>query len=196
MMKTRTRMESMSMKSKSLRLLIGDPGRTNDPFGVIGLEATWPKKKIFIRYAKQFKKKPYSFVAKEFWNLNNKLKFDMMLLEKNFDYENVSKAFATLPITYVSTSSSLTEKTRAKGWAVDKPFMIGWLKEQYPLHTIQFPKSPRDDMEELLNQRRQIVGITAPSGHTAYKAQRGRHDDLFMAQLIGCNAVRIWWSLQ
>ena len=184
------------MKNKSLRLLIGDPGRTTDPFGVIGLEATWPKRKIFMRYAKQFKRKPYRYVANEFRKLNNKIKFDLMILEKNFDYERVSMAFSTLPITYVSTTGNMTEQARAKGWAVDKPFMIGWLKEQYPLHTIQFPKSPRDDIEELLNQRKQIVGITAPSGHTAYKAQRGRHDDLFMAQLIGCNAARIWWDQQ
>ncbi len=189
-------MESMSMRSKSLRLLIGDPGRTTDPFGAIGLEATWPKKRIFVKYAKQFKRKPYRYVANEFRKLNNKIHFDLMILEKNFDYERVSRAFSSLDITYVSTTGNMTEKARAKGWAVDKPYMIGWLKEQYPLHTIQFPKSPSADMEELLNQRNQIVGITAPSGHVSYKAQRGRHDDLFMAKLIGCNAVRIWWDLQ
>lgn len=181
---------------KNLKLLIGDPGKSNDPFGVIGLHATWPKKEIFVRYAKQFKKKPYRFVANEFKRLDNKLHFNLMLLEKNFDYENVSKAFSTLPITYVSTTGELTEEVRRKGWAVDKPYMIGWLKEAYTKHLIKFPKAPRDDMQELINQRSQIVGITAPSGHVAYKAQRGRHDDLFMAKLIGCNAVRIWWDLQ
>jgi len=184
------------MISKRLRLLIGDPGRTTDPFGVVGLEATWPKKRIHVRLAKQFKRKPYSYVAKEFWSLNNKLHFDLMILEKNFDYDRVSKAFSKLSITYVSTTGNMTEQARAKGWAVDKPYMIGWLKEQYPLHTIQFPKTPNADMEELMNQRKQIVGITAPSGHVTYKAQRGRHDDLFMAKLIGCNAIRIWWDLQ
>lgn len=181
---------------KSLRLLIGDPGKTNDPFGVVGLEATYPEKKIYIRYSKEFKKTPYRIIAKHFDTLYNQVHFDLLILEKNFDYENVSKAFAYLPITYVSTSSTLTDKNRARGWAVDKPFMIGWLKEHYKNHTIQYPNVKSAGISELINQQNQIVGITAPSGHVSYKAQRGRHDDLFMAKLIGCNAVRIWWDQQ
>jgi hypothetical protein len=90
----------------------------------------------------------------------------------------------------------MTEKARAKGWAVDKPFMIGWLKYQYRAKSIIFPAVRSADMQELVDQRSSIAGITAPSGHVAYKAERGRHDDLFMAKLIGCNAIRIWWELQ
>lgn len=185
-------MESTGMRK--LRVLIGDPGKTNDPFGVIGQEATWPSRQIFTRHAKQFIRKPYSDVADHFESLNKKLNFDLMLIEKNFDYENVSKAFAHLPITYVSTSSGLTEKTRALGWAMDKPFMINWLKTEHKKHTLQYPSKQSRDMVELENQRRQIVGISTPGGQTSYKAQRGRHDDLFMAELIGCNAIRIWWE--
>ena len=181
---------------KSLNILIGDPGKSNDPFGVIGLEGTWPERKIYIRHARQFKKAPYAAVVKHFEILHSQINFPLMLIEKNFDYENVSKAFSNLPITYVSTTGNMTEKARAKGWAVDKPFMIGWLKEEYKTHTIQYPNIKSADMDELINQQNQIVGITAPSGHVSYKAQRGRHDDLFLACLIGCNAIRIWWDQQ
>jgi hypothetical protein len=99
----------MSTKTKTLRLLIGDPGRTNDPFGAVGLEATWPKRKIFIRLAKQFKRKPYRYVANEFKKLQDKIHFDLMILEKNFEYDRVSQAFSNLPITYVTTTGNMTE---------------------------------------------------------------------------------------
>lgn len=181
---------------KSLKLLSGDPASTGaDFFGVIGLEATYPEKKIYLRHAKQFKRESYKNVAKYFRILHNKVNFDMVLLEKNFDYYKISKAFERLPITYVTTSSNLTENTRADGWSVDKPFMINWMAKQYRAHNIQYPEKQSDDMRELINQQNEIVGITGPSGHTSYKRTRNRHDDLFMAKLIGCNAIRIWWNM-
>lgn len=179
---------------KSLRLLVGDPGRSTDPFGVIGMEATYPEKIIHIRHARQFKNIPYSTIARHFSKMSKLIKPHMILIEKNFDYDNVSKAFTHLPVKYITTGTGLTEQTRAKGWSVDKPYMVGWLKQQYKKHTIQLPSNPTEDMKELINQRNQIVGITAPSGHVSYKAQRNRHDDLWMAELIGSNAVRIWWE--
>ena len=72
--------------------------------------------------------------------------------------------------------------------------MIDWLPKQYRKHTIQVPEVQSKDMQELINQRNQIVGITGPSGHVSYKAIRNRHDDLFMCELIGCNFIRLWWE--
>lgn len=73
--------------------------------------------------------------------------------------------------------------------------MIQWLAREYLKNTVQWPLAKMTkDMQQLVNQRSLIVGITAPSGHTSYKAQRNRHDDLFMAKLIGCNAIRLWWD--
>lgn len=181
---------------KSLKLLIGDPGKTNDPFGIFGLQGTWPERKIYPRYAEQLWHKPYSTVAKRFEFLQKKIKPDMTLIEKNFDHDRVSKAFSHLPITYVTMSNNLKEETRAKGWSVDKPYMMGWLKDEDAKHSIQYSLNPSKDMEEFVNQRNQIVGITAPSGHVSYKAQRNRHDDLFMCHVIGCNAIRLWWDQQ
>lgn len=186
------------MKNKLLKVLIGDPGKTNDPFGVVGLEATWPEKKIYIRFAKQYKNVPYEKIAKKFVQINGKVLPHLILLERNFDFDDVYAAFqdTQLDIKWITTSANLTEKTRSKGWSVDKPFMIGWLRDEYKKHTIQWPEIQSDDMKELVNQRNQIVGITSPSGHVSYAAQRHRHDDMFMAKLIGCNAVRIWWDQQ
>lgn len=82
-------------------------------------------------HAKRFKKKPYSTVADHFSMMHKKINFDMMLIEKNFDYDNISKTFAYLPIQYVLTFSGLTVETRSKGYTVDKPFMIRWLKNEY-----------------------------------------------------------------
>ena len=181
---------------KSLKLLVGDPAKSGDAFGVLGLQGTWPERKIYIRHAKQFWNEPYGIVANHFITLQKKVKPDMIILEKNFDYEDISKAFAHLPIIYVSTTGNVTEKNRAKGWAVDKPFMIGWLKTEYTRHTIQYPTNQTADMAELVNQQNEMVGITSPSGHVSYKRKRGRHDDLFLCKLIGCNAIRIWWDNQ
>ncbi len=179
---------------KTLRILVGDPGKSNDPFGTLGLQGTYPEKKIFIRAAKQFKKESYRTVANHFEKLHRKINFDLLIIEKNFDYDRVAPIFAHLPIRYVTTSSHLKEETRNKGHSVDKPFMIHWLQKEYKRHTIQVPSTQSPDMQELVNQRNQIVGITTPSGTTSYKAQRNRHDDLFMCELIGCNFIRLWWE--
>jgi len=181
---------------KSLNLLIGDPAKAGDSFGVVGMQGTWPERKIYVRHAIEFKREKYSTVANHFESMNKKINFHLMMLEKNFDYEDVSKAFSHLPIKYVSTSAGLTEETNADGWVVDKPFMIKWLKTEYKKHTVQYHDKKSDGIAELINQRNQIVGITSPSGHVSYKRQRGRHDDLFMCELIGCNAIRIWWDQQ
>lgn len=192
----RRRIQMGCIGMKTLRLLVGDPARAGDSFGILGLEGTYPEKKIYIRLAKEFKRESYGTVANYFSKIHKKLNFDMLLIEKNFDYDEVSKAFARLPITYVTTSANLTEETRAKGWSVDKPYMIKWLKPQYEKHAILYPSTQSSAMQELINQRNEVVGITAPSGHVSYKRQRGRHDDLFLCELIGCNAIRIWWNMQ
>ena len=174
---------------KSIKVLIGDPGKTTDPFGVVGLEGIHPI--IHIRHAKQFKGTPYGVVANHFEKLHKKINFDLLLLEKNFDYDNVSKAFSHLPITYVTTSSHLTESTRAKGWSVDKPFMIDWINQAHQRHAILYPPRQSPDMQELKNQRNEMANVNG-----SYKRVRNRHDDLFMSKLIGCNAIRLFWDNQ
>ena len=183
----------MNKSMKSISVLSGDPGLTNDPFGIIGQVGTYPEKKIYVTYAKQFIKERYTVVANHFAKIHKKIKPSIMLLEKNFDYDDVSKAFSYLPIKYVTTSGTLKDETRQKGYAVDKPFMINWLKAQKKNHDILFSKRPTKDMQVLIDQYPQIVPILTAGGYT-YKAMRGRHDDLFMAHLIGANFIRLWWD--
>lgn len=178
----------------TFKIIAGDPGKTNDPFGMVGLEATWPDRKIYIRFAKQFKNVPYGIIANHFQTMMVKFDTPNVTLEKNFDYENVYKAFAKLNVKYVNTTANLTEKNRNKGWSVDKPYMIKWLKAENKIHTIQYPAKRSADVNELINQQNEIVGILSASGHTSYKRVRNRHDDLFMAKLIACNTIRMWWD--
>ena len=117
-------------------------------------------------------------------------------MEKNFDYPNVSKAFTNLPIQYITTSGNLTEKTRQKGYAVDKPFMINWLKNKKKNHEILFTENPTKDMQELIDQIPKISQFITPGGQTSYKAYRNQHDDLFMAALHCTNFIRLYIEQQ
>ena len=182
----------------NLRLLIGDPAFSGDYFGTLGLEGSYPNRVINVRYAKRFKLKPgesreefYTRVATHYKKLHKRLKFDLIILEKNFDYDRIEPAFRKLPILYITTSGELTAQTRAKGYSIDKNFMIDWLKKQYIKHSIQLPTIHSGEIEELINQRNEISQING-----SFKRMRGRHDDLFMCELIGCNTIRLWWNAQ
>ncbi len=174
---------------KYLRVLSGDPGRVNDPFGVVGLEAIWPKKKIHIKLAKQFKRQKYRMVAVYFKKAIKKIHPDLVLIEKNFDYDRLNPAFVKLPITYVTMSTGLTEKTRMKGYSIDKTWVIRKIDELHKRHAIVYPEKLTRDMQELINQRNEMVSVNG-----SYKRKRSRHDDLFMAKLIGINAILLWWD--
>jgi len=179
---------------KSFKVLIGDPGRTTDPFGIVGLEATYPKKQIFIRLAKQFKHQKYKKVSRYFIKVSKLIRPDLMLIEKNFDYERVLLAFKHLPITYITMSSNLTEETRRKGFSVDKPWCIRQIDTLHRKHAILYPKKLSYDMQELINQRNEMDAVPTGTGHVSYKRTRSRHDDLFMSKLIGVNAILLWWE--
>ncbi|WOV93182.1 MAG: hypothetical protein R1F52_00640 [Candidatus Nitrosoabyssus spongiisocia] len=43
-------------KASTIRIICGDPGRTNDPFGVVGVELDLDTRRIRIRLARQFLK--------------------------------------------------------------------------------------------------------------------------------------------
>ena len=101
-----------------------------------------------------------------------------------------------LDVAGIFTSANLTEKTINRGQSMDKPEMVKWLKDTMANHQVLFPEKPSEDMQELINQIHQIVGITGPSGHTTYKAMRGRHDDLFMAFLLCCHVTILFMKRQ
>jgi len=179
---------------KSFIVLNGDPGRTTDPFGVVALEGTYPNKQIFVRLAKQFKRKSYKRVAKYFTKISKQIHPNLIQIEKNFDYEQVQLAFVHLPVVYVTMSSTLATKTRQKGFSIDKSWCIRQIDSLQKKHVILYPERISYDMQELINQRHEMDAITTATGHVSYKRTRSRHDDLFMAELMGVNAILLWWE--
>jgi len=184
----------MEIILKVLKILSGDPGRANDPFGTVGLEATWPEKKIHVRLAKQHKRKSYLKVARYYEKVKRQINPHLVLIEKNFDYDKLKPAFVNTNPTYVTMSSGLTKQTRRKGFSIDKPWVINEIHKLHKNHHIQYPDKMTADMQELINQRNEMSGIVSPAGKTTYKRTRNRHDDLFMAKLIGINAILLWWQ--
>lgn len=179
---------------KNLSLLIGDPARAGDSFGVLGGDATWPEKKIYYRYAKEFKRKSYSTVAKHFSKLQRIVKPHIILLEDNFEKDKVERAFRKyqIPTKWIHTSSNLNENTRRKYTSLDKPFVVEWLATQKKAKRVFYGDG--SDMQILINQTSEIVSFMTQNGGTTYRRQRGRHDDLFSCSIIFANFVRLWWE--
>jgi len=169
----------------------------NDPFGVVGIHANLITKKIHVKLAKQFKKEKYETVANYLQSVKKKINPDFMGIETNNRGKDILKLFESrysLPLHAVTTSSHLTENTRSKGFAMDKPFMINWFVEEKQKHNILFSPKPSKDMQTLIDQIPQIVSLKTLSGLTTHKAQRGRHDDLFMALLLCCHIALMYMN--
>lgn len=183
------------MSLKTLRILSGDPAseKGGDYFGTIGLEATYPEKIIYIRLAKAHKNQSYGTIASYYSKIKSQIKPHLIILEKNFDYENLLPAFVDVSPLYVTMSSKLTEATRKKLHSVDKPWVINEIHTLHKNHQIQYPPKLNSDMRELVNQRNEMAGIIGPSGKTTYKRLRNRHDDLYSAKIIGINHILHWW---
>lgn len=181
---------------KVLRIISGDPASEsgNDAFGTVGLEATYPNMIIHIRLAKQHKRESYYTIAKYYSKIKKKINPDLILLEKNFDYDKLLPIFSNINPTYVTMSSRLTEKTRKLMKSVDKPWVINEIHKLHKNHQIQYPSTLSADMQELVNQRNEMSGIVGATGKTTYKRTRNRHDDIFMAKLLGINAILHWWE--
>lgn len=185
------------MEGMKLNVVSGDPARRGDAFAIAGLEGTYPERTIHIRHAKQFIKKPYGTVATHLKLLQKKVNPKIMVIETNYRGKRLLPLFRdkyNLPLFGIHTSSNLTDETRRKGFAMDKPFMIKWYAKQQKNHRILYPDKKSADMQEMITQDNEMVGITGLTGYTSYKRVRGRHDDLFMAKLIGCNFIRLWWD--
>ena len=71
--------------------------------------------------------------------------------------------------------------------------MYFWFREQQQKKTFLYAENTNDDIEIFIDQITQMKPIPIGTGVT-YRAQKGRHDDLFMAGLIAANFIRIWWD--
>jgi hypothetical protein len=96
----------------------------------------------------------------------------------------------------VSTSGEMTDESRAKGFSMDKPFMVKWFAEKQQEGLFEFPAEPTKDMQELMDQIPLIASVRTAGGSSTYKAIRGRHDDLFVAALHCCNFIRLFIEQQ
>lgn len=174
-----------------------DPAETSDPTGIIGIHGNFITRKIHVKLAKQIKDKNKTIrlhkTASYLIKIRNKICPDFMGAETNNDGKDIIQSLKKLGISLhgISTSGNLTDETRAKGLSMDKPFMIDWFQKSKQKHFILFPPKPSQDMQELIDQICQIVEIKTPAGTSSHKAQRGRHDDLFMALLLCCHVFLV-----
>ena len=189
----------------SLRVVCGDPGRSGDPFAVVGVQyehsnydgSGRTSHKIHIKLAKQFIKRPYSDVAKYLYTVQKNIRPNHMAIETNNRGKRVLQLFKEKyklqNIRGVATSSNMSETARNTTLTLDKAYMINWLKQKLEVEKmIVFPCDATGDIKELMNQIPQIVSYQTPSGRIGYHADRGRHDDLVMALLHCCNYIRIY----
>lgn len=178
-----------SLVNTSIRIVCGDPARSHDAFGIVGIESDIIHDIVRIKMAKQFFNEPYGTVANYLKKIQYNIKPDFMGIETNYRGDKLLKLFNykyKLKMKGIYTSSNLTEQTRAKGFTMDKSYMIKWFIQHKTHHKILFPEILTPEMTILKNQIESITRYPTLTGYT-YKAQKGRHDDLFMSLLLCCH---------
>ena len=191
---------------KSLvRIVMGDPARKSDPSGFVGILGNCETGEIKVKLAREItNKNPDVRMANTVkflrWIQKN-VKPDFIGMETNNDGADIISRIKKCGITVngIATSSGLTEETRNKGLTMDKNYTIKQLAKMMKKHSVIFPGNSTKDMQKLISQIPQIVGIRGPTGNRTYKAMRGRHDDLFMALLLCVYVFLIYqrkWRLQ
>lgn len=176
------------------------PDIQHDPFGVIGALYNHSTHTIQFKLAKEFTNTSYGNIANYLKKVKQDIKPNFMGLETNNRGKNILKLFREkygMKYMYgVNTSGDMTPETRQKGFTMDKNFMVKWFIEKREEGMFEFPLSPTRDMQKFIDQIPQIVAVKTLTGATSYKAQRGRHDDLFMAALHCCNFIRLFIEQQ
>lgn len=181
----------MGMTDAVFRVIMNDPGRHNDPWGVVGMDLTQDGK-MMVKLARQFSKTEYGKIAQYLAGLSKRVGPDIIGIETNNRGKYVQRLYRekyNLGLTGVFTSSNLREETRNAGNTMDKEFMVKWVKTQLESGNIILPKNQNNGIEKLVWQISQIVRNQTPSGRYSYKAQKSRHDDLYMAFLLCCHQV-------
>jgi len=175
---------------------MGDPGKNPDPFGVVGALYNQSKHKIQWKLAKEFFNKSHSYMANYFKMIKRTQNPNFMGIETNNKGGKILKLYRGkygMDFMHgVNTSGEMTEEARQKGFSMDKPFMVNWVKDAMKDHMFEFPAAPTKTMQEFIDQWPKITRFQSPTGVTTYKAFRGQHDDLFMAGLLCCNFIRLY----
>ena len=185
------------MKSM-VRIVMGDPAKKSDPTGIVGILGNCETGQVKVKLAKEITdKNPAVRIANTVkflrWVKSN-VNPDFLGMETNNDGARIISRIKKhgIIINGIATSAGLTEATRHKGLTMDKPYTVKYLAQMKDDGDILFPANTTLDMKKLIDQMSQIVGIRQATGHISYKAQRGRHDDLFMGLLLCIHVFLIY----
>ena len=168
-------------------MLIGiDPGLGEDKTGIVGIRAI---SKIQVVYAQRISR-PTVFQMADYLH---KIELQFRPFKISCETNNRGKDFTNallsqgIPVNPVFTTNRVREKNKRNPTVMPKNFTIEWLKQQ----TIQFPKNPSTEMQQLIDEVNSIERFET-NGNTQFKAKRSRHDDLFMALLIAVHTYRVF----
>lgn len=197
-----------------LRVIACDPGRKADPFGIVfmdwhasqtdaekrgainaapGQHQSDAKPCIVVHEAVQFIRRPYAQVAKEVARMARQVHPDLVLVESNGEGgQRALEAFRARGIQRVAAvacaGEACSEETMRGGTAYSKPAIVQYVQSKLGSRSVVWGES--DTLGELRQQLREFVWRRTPAGTKTYARQRGRHDDLAMAFLLGCSAAR------
>ena len=172
--------------------MAGDPAESGDAFGMFGIDLDLDKSLIYAKYARQWKKTPFSHVALEARPIWRSVKPTIFALERNNDGDRAISEFENLkiPIMPVYTTGEVSDRRRFD--VMDKPFTTEWMATKFRDHKVKVPRYHSIFMELWLDQLRQITRFITPSGRVTYRAQRNRPDDIFSASLICFHFARLY----
>ena len=180
-----------------IRIMMGDPGRTHDPFGIVGVELDLKTFIIIPKFARHYQKMSFEKVAADMLPIVQKIKPSIFGLETNNEGKKAINEFQKQGINTkgVSTVSVLTDEHRQYWQSMDKTYTVKWVKSMIATRNIQFPSNPSPHMQALEDQISLIAEYITPNGSLSYKARNGRHDDLFMAFILCCHIARIYMDM-
>ena len=163
-----------------MKIIACDPGRTNDPMGIVGIETDGDN--IHVRLAVQLINVSFGKAAKVLRKIKNKTNPDVMAIETNNYGGKLKRLFAEkygLPMAGINTAAS-----SSSAHTLSKPAVIQLIAKMLRQNRIRFPGTASPDMQELMLQLTEYAAMKTPNGSTSYKRPKGRHDDLVSALLI------------
>ena len=177
-----------------------DPGISHDPCGAVLTEYARVPDRSYVRDAYQFTgMESYEELAAAIMQYVRAMSPDWILMEDNgyvghFTIRALSPLLSTYAglFTPITTCGEMSDAGRmAKDSSMDKPYTIKWLRTEMRNRSWLYPRNPSNDLKVLETQVKDMTEYKQLTGHSTYRAQLGRHDDLFMGMLLTAHGVRI-----
>lgn len=210
-----------SVTSPSTRIIMGDPGGLSDAFGFVGVEASLPLPPphrgsdysasatadpvITIKYAREIRAPGFDEIAEEISREIRPMRPNFLGFETNHRGDDAVQAFRRHGFRAFGVATTAETRDHTRMAAMDKPFTARYLRDASDIHhRLIWPppttaaasssslKASLRGIGTLRAQWKSIVAMPTPSGRTTYRAERGRHDDLFSALLLCAHVARIW----